>query len=144
MGAALPADWRRPADAGGKGSAWVSANAIAPLPRPSVEPGPDADICYVSDRWSSRMAPAVVPFQELAMKRFVMIGAAAGLAILPALLLAQTAPAGRGNGGNARRSFENTTSKNPSPFKSTIRTPLSPPFSSRSGCPSNRFLFNRS
>ena len=43
------------------------------------------------------------------MKRFVMIGAVAGLAILPAWLMAQTAPAGRGNAGTTRRSFEKFT-----------------------------------
>ena len=40
------------------------------------------------------------------MNRIVMIGAVAGLAMLPALLMAQTPPAGR---GNARRSFEKFT-----------------------------------
>ena len=35
------------------------------------------------------------------MKRVVMIGTVAALAILPALLMAQTAPAGRGNAGHS-------------------------------------------
>ena len=43
------------------------------------------------------------------MKRIVMIGAVAGLAMLPALLMAQTPPAGRGNAGTVRRSFEKFT-----------------------------------
>src|SRR5262245_8713988 len=43
------------------------------------------------------------------MKRFVTIGAVAGLAMLPELLMAQTAPAGRGNAGTTRRSFEKFT-----------------------------------
>src|SRR6476660_610868 len=43
------------------------------------------------------------------MKRIVMIGAVAGLAMLPAWLMAQTPPAGRGNAGTARRSFEKFT-----------------------------------
>src|SRR5512132_2285174 len=43
------------------------------------------------------------------MKRFVMIGAIVRLAILPALLMAQTPPAGRGNAGTPRRSFEKFT-----------------------------------
>src|SRR6202007_2995541 len=42
------------------------------------------------------------------MKRVVTIGAAAGLAMLPALLMAQTPPAGRGN-AVTRRSFEKFT-----------------------------------
>jgi glucose/arabinose dehydrogenase len=46
--------------------------------------------------------------QETDMKRLVMIGAGAALAILPALLMAQTTPAGRGNAG-ARRPFEKFT-----------------------------------
>src|SRR4051812_43959462 len=41
------------------------------------------------------------------MKRFMIIGAVAGLATIP-LLLAQTAP-GRGNAGAVRRSFEKFT-----------------------------------
>src|SRR6266446_8180502 len=40
--------------------------------------------------------------EETAMKRFVMIGAVAGLAILSPWLMAQTAPAGRGNAGTTR------------------------------------------
>src|SRR5262245_51202108 len=43
------------------------------------------------------------------MKRFVIIGAVSGLVMLPALLMAQTAPAGRGNPGTTRRSFEKFT-----------------------------------
>ena len=43
------------------------------------------------------------------MKRLVMIGAVAGLAIFPALLTAQTAPAGRGNAATTRGSFEKFT-----------------------------------
>src|SRR2546427_12781930 len=46
---------------------------------------------------------------ETEMKRLMMIGAVAGLAILPAWLMAQTAPAGRGNAGTTRRSFEKFT-----------------------------------
>src|SRR5678815_5053219 len=45
--------------------------------------------------------------EETAMNRIVMIGTVAALAILPALLMAQTAPAGRGNA--TRRSFEKFT-----------------------------------
>src|SRR5712691_7874133 len=40
---------------------------------------------------------------ETEMKRLMMIGAVAGLAMVP-LLRAQTAPAGRGNAGATRRS----------------------------------------
>src|SRR5207253_6453982 len=47
--------------------------------------------------------------EETAMIRFVMIGAVAGLAILPAWLMAQTAPPGRGNAGTTRRSCEKFT-----------------------------------
>src|ERR1051326_7957128 len=42
------------------------------------------------------------------MKRLMTIGVVAGLAILPAWLMAQTAP-GRGNAGVTRRSFEKFT-----------------------------------
>src|SRR5436309_15043622 len=42
------------------------------------------------------------------MKRIVMIGAVAGLTMVP-LLTAQTTPAGRGNAGTVRRSFEKFT-----------------------------------
>src|SRR5438552_3915195 len=42
------------------------------------------------------------------MKRIVMIGAVAGLAMVP-WLMAQTPPAGRGNAGTVRRSFEKFT-----------------------------------
>src|SRR6476660_10643874 len=45
--------------------------------------------------------------EETAMKRFLMFGTVAALAILPAWLMAQTAPAGRGNA--TRRSFEKFT-----------------------------------
>src|SRR5262245_55049786 len=43
------------------------------------------------------------------MKRFVIVGAVAGLAMLPAMLMAQAVPAGRGNAGTARRPFEKFT-----------------------------------
>jgi hypothetical protein len=42
------------------------------------------------------------------MKRIVMIGAVAGLAMVP-LLIAQTPPAGGGNAGTVRRSLEKFT-----------------------------------
>src|SRR5262245_12356826 len=43
------------------------------------------------------------------MRRFVMFGVVAGLSMFPALLEAQTPPAGRGNAGATRRTFEKFT-----------------------------------
>src|SRR6188474_1411407 len=46
---------------------------------------------------------------ETAMNPLVITWAVAGLSICPALLMAQTPPAGRGNAGVTRRSFEKFT-----------------------------------
>src|SRR5436190_6389967 len=57
---------------------------------------------------------AAIPETEI-MTRIVIACAAAGLSMLPALLLAQTPPGGRGNAAATRRSFEKSRSKdNPS------------------------------
>src|SRR3979409_434377 len=65
-------------------------------------------VCQIVER-SQSCGRTAARITETEMKRIVIACILAGLGMSPALLLAQTPPAGRGNPGTARRSFEKFT-----------------------------------